>query len=220
MATQPPRTRLRDRGALGFVFIVAFVGLASWFSFQAVYSSGNIGTGGTFTASSCERSFGRTPGGSSHKNGSSHEPQVTCNGTFRPDGGAAGATSVRMTLHPDDAPVPDGDGYIRNLMNTGGKGTELHTARLNPDSALGNFVGEFNTSNPQKTEHSALMALVSLFFLAAGIFCLAADWPRGGGGSAPLKVAWRQNVGPGTRGAVITVASAAAVGIILTKIFI
>ncbi|MCX4829762.1 MULTISPECIES: hypothetical protein [unclassified Streptomyces] len=125
-----------------------------------------------------------------------------------------------MTLQPGDTPVSDGDTYLRALMKTGGKGTELHTARLNPDSALGNFLGEFNTSNPEKTEQSAFMALGGLFFLAAGIFCLRADWPRGGGGSAPLKVAWSRSIGPGTRGTVITVASAAVVGIILTKIFI
>ncbi|MFD7297878.1 hypothetical protein ACFV9W_31730 [Streptomyces sp. NPDC059897] len=145
---------------------------------------------------------------------------MTCDGAFRPDGGAADATSVRMTLEPGDAPVTDGNAYLRDLLNNGGKGTELHTARLNPDSVLGNFLGEFNTSNPEKTERSALIALGGLLFLAAGIFCLAADWPRGGGGSAPLKVAWRQNIGPGTRGTVITVASAAVVGIILAKIFI
>ncbi|MER5438959.1 hypothetical protein [Streptomyces sp. NPDC002790] len=125
-----------------------------------------------------------------------------------------------MTLLPGDAPVPDGDDYIRRLMDSGGKGTELHTARLNPDSVIGNFLGEFNTSNPGKTERSALAVLFSLFFLAAGIFCLRADWPRGGGGSVPLKVAWSQSIGPGTRGTVITVASMAVVGIILTKIFI
>ncbi|MGD6742856.1 hypothetical protein ACOKM3_13540 [Streptomyces sp. BH106] len=202
------------------MFVAVFVVLAAWFSFQAVYSSGNIGTGGKFTASSCEETFGRTPGGSSHKNGSSHELQVTCDGTFRPDGGTSAATSVRMTLQPGDAPVSDGDAYLRELMNTGGKGTELHTARLDPDSVLGNFLGEFNTSNTEKTQRSAFMALGGLFFLAAGIFCLRADWPRGGGGSVPLKVAWRESVGPGTRGVVITVASAAVIGIIAAKIFI
>ncbi|MFI5657865.1 hypothetical protein [Streptomyces sp. NPDC051684] len=201
------------------MFVAIFVVMAAWFSFQAVYSSGSIGTGGTFTATSCEESFGRTPGGS-HRNGSSHEPQVTCEGAFRPDGGAATATSVRMTLHPGDAPVSDGDEYIRRLMDSGGKGTELHTARLNPDSAIGSVLGEFNTSNPEKTEQSVLAVLFSLFFLAAGIFCLRADWPRGGGGSVPLKVAWSQSVGAGTRGTVITVAAVAVVGIVLTRIFI
>ncbi|MEB8342661.1 hypothetical protein [Streptomyces endophyticus] len=200
--------------------IAAFVVLAAWFSFQAVYSGGNIGTRGTFTASSCEKTVGRTPGGGSRGNGSSHELEVTCDGAFRPDGGAAGATSVRMTLQPGDAPVTDGDAYLRKLMNTGGKGTELHAAHLNPDTVPGNFLGEFNTSNPEKTEQSALIALGSLFFLAAGIFSLRADWPRGGGGSLPLKVAWRESVGPGTRGTVITVASAAVIGIILAKILI
>lgn len=213
------KTRLRDRGVLGFVLVAAAILLMAWFSAQAVYSSGKVGTEGTFAASSCEESFGRTPG-RSHKSGSSDDRQVTCDGTFRPAGGGAAVTSAKMTVTSDDAPVPDGDAYVRELMDTGGKGAELHTTRLDPDSLLGSLLGEFNPSNPQKTENSAFIVVGSLLFLAGGIFCLRADWPRGGGGSAPLKVAWRESVGPGTRGTVITLASAAVVGIVLVKIFL
>ncbi|MGP3774637.1 hypothetical protein ACTWJ8_27860 [Streptomyces sp. SDT5-1] len=201
------------------MFVAAFVVLAAWFSFQAVYSSGKVGTEGTFAASSCKESFGRAPGGS-HKSGSSDDRQVTCDGTFRPAGGGAAVTSAKMTVTADDAPASDGDAYVRDLMDTGGKGAELHTTRLDPGSPLGSLLGEFNTSNPQKTGTSASVALASLFLLAGGIFCLRADWPRGGGGSVPLKVAWRESVGPGTRGTVITLASAAVVGIVLVKIFV